>query len=535
MKKYLITAIIVLLTILPGHVQAVGQAAAETTGLFDISRGLLVEVQEFSRRGDSLHVIYAVYMDRRVTARFQGMSLTPTVGAGNARLFLPSIVVVGPNKGRVLTRYYQNNRLVVPDFGIDWRSDHEFTYRVSVPFESWMDNAQFVLYKEVQGYRANSEFSRFALSNQIAHLPAHHDDRRVVGDRPPVGDIRIGDILIDDGRRIDDRWITDDRREFVRDPRADGLRLRVEMVMPPRDRIAESRTRHGVVGFQVSQSVILPSFRNNASELHSIKETIGSVIHNPDAELEMVRIRGYASPEGPVAFNEQLSWSRASALQEHIRSAFGLPPSMFQLSGGGEDWEGLEMLVRANPHLPQRDRVLQILTTIHDSMQREAALRALGPTWRMIANEMLPVLRRAESQIDYTIMVDHSTADAINLIHSRPEVLSHYQMFQVAELYGRGSERAYQIITQMIVRHFQDDALAHSNAAALMIQRGDIAIARAHLARAGNIGSALNNRGVIALLEGDFQRAEEYFIRAQVAGSVDAAHNRTELRFALQQ
>ena len=79
-----------------------------------------------------------------------------------------------------------------------------------------------------------------------------------------------------------------------------------------------------------------------------------------------------------------------------------------------------------------------------------------------------------------------------------------------------GSEefnRSFQVAAAM----FPDDPIANLNAGAMEIQKGgDLTTAKKHLAKADQKApETLNNLGVIALLEGDYDAAEKYFNAAK--------------------
>ena len=67
---------------------------------------------------------------------------------------------------------------------------------------------------------------------------------------------------------------------------------------------------------------------------------------------------------------------------------------------------------------------------------------------------------------------------------------------------------------------FPDDPIANLNAGAMEIQKGgDLTTAKKHLAKADQKApETLNNLGVIALLEGDYDAAEKYFNAAKSGG-----------------
>jgi hypothetical protein len=281
--------------------------------------GVRVGLREFREDGDSLRITYLVDMNARAIARYQGLNIVLGVEADNESLLLPGVtLVVGPNKRRVLTRYYQNNHLEQPPFDIDWRSDNSFIVRVSIPYRNWMDDARVIVHQEVANYRGRNVFFYYEFFNRV------------------------------------ERELIQQREEYQVVPRV---------------------------------TVIAPA---------------------------------------------------------------------------------------------------------------------------------------GEAR-------DFSVQDAVNVIDSNPGSLSHFQMFQVAETFGRDSECFSQILLETVLRYFPDDEIANLNAAALLIERGDLTAAKRHLEKAGNGEAALNNRGVVALLEGNLDEAGNYFSRAQQAGSPEAAHNRLEL------
>ena len=478
MKKYILATILVLSTAFSGF--------AYSAGVYGWDRGINIEMHEFHERGDNLHIVYTVHLDNRAISRFKGMSLTPALTDGNREILLPSFVVVGPNKDRVLTRYYHNHRLAMPNFDVDWRTDNSVTYSVVIPFQMWMEDAQLVIHREVQTTRERSIFDYFALNNRVELEPR------------PVHQVQP----------------------------------RVEMVIPVYVEVEPERTMlilpgQAFLDFPVGQSNIQPNFRRNPVELGRAQEAVRTVLTTPDAQLQSIYIRGFASPEGTAASNYRLSGARATALQNHLSNLFNIPLHMFRVSAGGEDWDGLvgQLNEDTSAHIPDRDQILHIIATEHNLDRREAQIRALhGNAWSIMLRDLFPDLRRVNYYINYVVVED------VSLRERNVGNMLHHELFQMAKQYGIESDQAYLIITSVALQRFPGDELAHNNAAALHIQRGDLTMARVHLERAGDSAAALNNRGVLALLEGNLERAEDYLTRAQAAGSEDAAHNRNELR-----
>ena len=68
--------------------------------------------------------------------------------------------------------------------------------------------------------------------------------------------------------------------------------------------------------FPVNKSVILTDFMNNHSELVNIHSMFDKIQNDKNLTVQSISIEGFASPEGPLAFNEQLSKKRAEALKD---------------------------------------------------------------------------------------------------------------------------------------------------------------------------------------------------------------------------
>ncbi len=259
---------------------------------------------------------------------------------------------------------------------------------------------------------------------------------------------------------------------------------------------AESVTEHHETGkayldFAVGRSEIMPSFKNNATELWKLDELIESVKAKPDTTITRIIITGYTSPEANYDTNLALSERRASALTNYIRTKYGLPASIFTVAGAGEDWAGLDSLV-SRSYMPRRDVILDIIRNVGIFAGRESDLMRLdgGGPYRIMKAEMFPLLRRVEYEIYYTV---HSSALKTN------------------------------------------DDTANLNAAADALSRKDAASAMRYLNMVeGHTASRMNNMAILAFMQGDTDRAAEYFAAAEAAGSTHAAANAKELEKYIQ-
>ena len=89
-------------------------------------------------------------------------------------------------------------------------------------------------------------------------------------------------------------------------------------------------------------------------------------------------------------------------------------------------------------------------------------------------------------------------------------------------------------MSERILKYHADDAVALSNAGAVLAERAERGTARRYLERAGDLPAALNNLGALLLQEGDFDKARELLTRARKAGVKEAETNLKELETKLQ-
>ena len=120
--------------------------------------------------------------------------------------------------------------------------------------------------------------------------------------------------------------------------------------------------------------------------------------------------------------------------------------------------------------------------------------------------------------VNYTVR-GFNLEETKEIIKTRPQLLSLQEIYRIAESCQPGSEefnRSFQVAAAM----FPDDPIANLNAGAMEIQKGgDLTTAKKHLAKADQKApETLNNLGVIALLEGDYDAAEKYFNAAKAGG-----------------
>lgn len=178
-------------------------------------------------------------------------------------------------------------------------------------------------------------------------------------------------------------------------------RFRFLLVDVPHSRVrSENISGTARVGFAVNKTAIDPALGGNAAELWSIISKLDSVRDDLDMQIVSVELTGYASPEGSYANNGRLASGRTAALMEYIRSERNLPDSVITVRSVPEDWDGLRKGVIAAGY-PDSEILLDIIDSDRKPDEKEALLRRRKESWRKIAADILPSLRRTDYRIEY--------------------------------------------------------------------------------------------------------------------------------------
>lgn len=410
-------------------------------------------------------------------------TLTPILEANGHTKTLPPIVVYG--RRRALTNE-RNNNVPKDAFAIIRRKRHTeqtVSYLVQLPYEAWMKNANLVM------------------------------DTDLCGCRDLVEAETLDPITTLDIQRI-------------------KLQPAIAYVTPKAEEIKRRHVEGSAyLDYPVNKTVIYPEYRNNQIELSKIRATIDAIREDKNISITGIRLEGYASPEGSYANNARLAKGRTEALLNYVRNYYNFPEGLITMSSTPEDWAGFRKFIE-NSALPQREEILQIIDLEEkdmDAKEKRIARFVGAETYKLLRNDCFPALRHSDYTVNYTVR-GFNIEETRKLINTHPQQLSLQEIFNLAQTYEPGSEdfnHAFQVAALM----FPNDATANVNAAAMEIQRGgDLTVAKKYLAKADpNEGATLNNLGVVALIEGDLDKAEQYFNRAKEAGIVQAETNLQEV------
>ena len=172
-----------------------------------------------------------------------------------------------------------------------------------------------------------------------------------------------------------------------------------------------------IVRYTSNSSKLDPAYLNNAQSIEDMMEIIGKILSDSTTTLEAVQIAGYTSPEGYENKATQRGLNRAIALRNHIRQHHALPDSIFEVAGGGRNWNIIYSDIKETG-ITGADSLIANLKSEPDENSRERMLKQYdnGVLYRKLQERYFPAHRIACCTGIYYNNAPDTTAIALNRI-----------------------------------------------------------------------------------------------------------------------
>jgi tetratricopeptide (TPR) repeat protein/outer membrane protein OmpA-like peptidoglycan-associated protein len=267
-------------------------------------------------------------------------------------------------------------------------------------------------------------------------------------------------------------------------------------------------------------------------DITSTQEWLASAETNPKINIKSINVSGYASPEGEVADNSELSDERATSGKETMlkiaEKAKNTKASgeIYSTSGSGEDFPGFEKVLNADTEMDADDKalVLRVIKMNSSPEQREVELRNMRATFTYLDKNIFPLLRRSEIVTSYDL-TGFSDEELKNYSVSKPDTLNLEELLFCATLYEDLNEklRVYQIAEG----RYSDDYRPSNNVGAVLYMQNKISEAKSKFEKANGIKDneiSKNNLGAVAIVEGDREKA--WNLLNQAGSSSETSYNK---------
>lgn len=345
MKKKLIYVVLCLTMALPVSAQ---KYYNDAIGITDVS---------LWQQGESLYIDMQIDMRNLKVDNDRTLTLTPMLVSADRNLVLPEIIINGRRRQKAYVRSMALNSDT--ELGVPSNKKEVLNYTQVIPYQPWMENASLTLEENLCGCGGHQEvLAQEPIPNEIST-----EIKRLSALHPILSHIQLP---------------------------ADRLEVR-------------SKQYEAHLEFPVNKSVILPDYMNNKSELQNIQKMLSETLNDKGLNVKGIYIEGFASPEGALKLNEQLSVKRAEALKNYLSAQGQIPAGLCHVSFGGENWDGLVKTLESST-LKEKATLLDIIEHTSDIALRKQKLKNVngGVPYRVMLRELYPALRKVNCRVDYT-------------------------------------------------------------------------------------------------------------------------------------
>lgn len=263
------------------------------------------------------------------------------------------------------------------------------------------------------------------------------------------------------------------------------------------------------------------------ADINALVAWVQAAQSNPKIKINAIEINGYASPDGEVSKNDNLSYDRTATARKAIiammktakLTAF-MDTNIYKLNKYGEDFDGFKSQLAASTTIAEADKNLfiRILEMTKDLEQREKEMINLGKSYSELEKDVFPKIRRAMIVVKYTefgLTDDELKAAASN----NPNSLSVEELlFTANKLTSDLNEKAR--IYKVAATNFASDYRTHTNLGAASFQLNKTAEAKSSFEKAASLkdnGIAKNNLAATTILDGNRANTKKLITQAKSA------------------
>lgn len=453
------------------------------------ANGISVSDIKFNQAGNQMNVDMIIDMSDLHIKSNKSLRVTPFITNGQQMIQLPSVIIDGRRRSIVHERGE-----ISPDESADIfirrknRKQQSVDYAASVTFEPWMSNSELILREEWCSCH-DMPMSEDLMAVAQMHQPSQSTTT-------PSGPTTASTATP-----------------------SSQAKPKMAYAIPSSD-IASQSTHDAMIYFKINQSTIDDTYMNNKQTIESLRNIVAG-----GSEITAIKLMGYASPEGPYTFNENLAKRRATAVKDYMAKNNIDSSIPVTTDSAPIDWQELKQMLNDS----KISNYLKIIAIIDDAnikpADKNAAIRKAYPVeYNFMLRTWYPKLRKVDISIEHK-QKPLDVASAKQQLKVDPTKLSLGELYMIAQTYEKGSKEWDDIIL-LAVQNYPNVAEARVNAANVAMANGNYSQAAAYLqGLPDTMPEAMNSRGILAMSEGKYSQALALFEAAQKAGVSEATYN----------
>jgi len=278
-------------------------------------------------------------------------------------------------------------------------------------------------------------------------------------------------------------------------------------IMPDNFKRITTETQEADIMYAINKSDVRPA-ELTKDQVKLFEDFVKENANKDRVTLGNVYAKGYASPDGPVDFNDQLSRARSQSGQTAISKELTSINPTYDVAYYGEDWEGFKELVEAS-NMRDKALILQVLNMYSNPVKRDEEIHKMSSVFDVLKTDILPQLRRTRLIANADVQ-GRTDAELRSAVNSNINVLNEEELLFAATLFDDNDTKAkaYQAAASRY-----NSARGYNNYGVILAKQSKLTEAKAAFDRAATMSrdaAISNNLGVLALMNGDVAAAKSY-------------------------
>lgn len=308
--------------------------------------------------------------------------------------------------------------------------------------------------------------------------------------------------------------------------------------------------------------------QEKSDEMKAMVDFLKQTKADENLNLKGVEIQSYASPDGAYDWNDKLANKREAASDNFLKGNMKKNKmdeyknlDLFKKYVVAEDWEGFKKAMEESS-IRDKELILRVLAMHTDPEVREKEIKNIASAYSAIADQILPKLRRSKFVVNAE-RVGKTDEQLKELAKSNPSELTVEELLYAATLFEGNSDKldVYEVAIKQFPKDwrgyndagmilFEQDKVAKAksnfdeanklsannkvvknNLAAVELKNGNVKEAEVLLGAATGAGEEVNyNKGIVAIMKGDYKAAVSYFgkcncVNAALANLLNGSNN----------
>lgn len=263
-----------------------------------------------------------------------------------------------------------------------------------------------------------------------------------------------------------------------------------------------------------------------SEDIKAMEKFIKDANEAEDMVLKDIQIQSYASPDGPMNLNEKLAGNREGAADKFVKNSMKKNKvaeyknlDFFKKFVVAEDWEGFKKAMEAS-NIRDKELILRVLAMHSDPEVREREIKNISSAYSVVADQILPKLRRSRFVVNAD-RIGKSDDELRTLAKSNPAELNVEELLYAATLFEDNADKL--AVYETAMKQFPEDWRGFNDAGMVQFETGKIAQAKANFEKANAMSAnnrvVKNNLGAVELINGNLREAEVLFGAATGAGN----------------